>query len=75
MNLDLSHVGVPAVLMITDDCYLNHECSNRPIIDVFNRDHYPSAWFIQVHHFYLLQIIKVGPSSNAYPENQTERLR
>jgi len=33
--------------MITDDRrlrYLNHEYPNGPIIDVFNRNHYSSAW-------------------------------
>jgi len=34
MDFDLSHVDDPAILMITDDRYLNHECPNGPIIDV-----------------------------------------
>jgi len=32
--------------MITDDRYLNHECPNGPIIDVFNKNHYSSAWLV-----------------------------
>jgi len=72
MDFDLSHVSVPAILMIADDRYLNHECPNGPIIDVFNRDHYPSTWFVQVHYLHLLQIIEIGPSSDAYPENWPE---
>jgi len=43
MDFDLD---VPTILMIIDDRYLNHECPNRPIIDVFNRNHYSSAWLI-----------------------------
>jgi len=46
MNFNLSHVNVPAILMITDDCYQNHECSNGPIIDVFNRNYHSSVWII-----------------------------
>lgn len=70
VDLDLSHVGIPAILMIANDRYLNHKRPNGPIINILNRNHYPPAWLIQVHHLYLLQIIEVGPSSDAYPENQ-----
>lgn len=75
MDLDLPHMGVPAVLMIADDRYLNHECPNGPIVDVLNRDHYPSARLVQIHHLHFLQIVEIGPSSDAYPKNQPERLR
>lgn len=75
MDLYLSHMGISAILMIANDCYLDHECSNGPIVDVFNGDHYPSTWLIQVHHFHLLQIVEVGSSSDAYPANQPEHLR
>jgi len=47
MDFDLSHMSL--ILMIIDDRrlrYLNHECPNGSIIDVFNWNHYSSAWHV-----------------------------
>lgn len=46
MDLDLPHMGVPAILMIADNGYLYHKCPNRSVIDVLNGDDYPTAWLV-----------------------------
>lgn len=50
MNFNLSHVCVPAILMITNHCYLNHKCPYWFVSNVFNWNHYPPCWFIQEHY-------------------------
>ena len=61
MHFDLPHVSVPALLMVLNHRDLNHESPHQLLIEISERDHYPTARLLQVLHFYLLKIVKVGP--------------
>lgn len=71
MNFNLSHVCIPAILMVTNHCYLNHKCSYRFVSNVFNWNHYPSCWFIQEHYIEFFQVIEVCSYSNWQPVKNT----
>ena len=68
MYLNLSHMGVPSILMITNNCYLNHECPYWFFMNVFYWYQDPTSRLIQVNHFNFLKIIKIGASSNGNTE-------
>lgn len=68
VNFNLPHVGVPAVLVIADDRYLNHECPDRTVVDILDGNDHPAARLVQVHHLHLLKIVEIGPGSDTYPK-------
>jgi hypothetical protein len=61
VNLDLPHVGVAAVLVVTSHGNLNHEHSNWLVSDVFYGDVDPPRRLCQHDNFDLLQIVKMAP--------------
>lgn len=69
INFNLSHVRVSSILMVAYYCYLYHKCPNRSIIYVLYGNDNPTTWFIQIHYFYFLEIIKICTCSNTYPKN------
>lgn len=69
MYFYLSHVRVSAVLMISYYSYLNHESSDGSVVDIFYRNDYPAARFVEIHYFDFLKIVKVCSSSDAYSKN------
>lgn len=72
VHLNLPHVCIPTILMIAYHSYLNHECSDGPVVQVFYGNHNPTTRLIQIHHFHLLKIVEVRASSNADSRNGRE---
>lgn len=68
MYFNLSHMSVSSILMITNNCYLNHECPYWFFMNVFNWYEDPTSRLIQVNHFNFLKIIKISASTNGNTE-------
>lgn len=66
--LDLTHVGVPAILMVAHHSYLNHVGAYWLVMDILDGYFHPPGRFIHIHHFYFLEVVKISSGSYRYPE-------
>lgn len=69
ININLPHMCIPPILVIAYYSYLYHKCPNRSVIYIFYRNDNPATWFIQIHDFYFLKIIKICTCSDTYSKN------
>ena len=51
MDLDVSHVSVPAILVVREDGDLDHESPDGFVVDVLQRNDHPSRRLIELHLF------------------------
>lgn len=64
MDFYLSHMSISAILMIADNCNLDHESANGLLSDVFDRNDNPSRWLCEINYFDFIEIIEVSAASN-----------
>lgn len=69
VNLYLSHVRIPPILMIAYYRDLDHERSDWSFVHVFDRNNDPPTRFVQIHYFDFLEIVEVRSSSDTYSKN------
>ena len=64
MNTNLSHVSVSAVLVVADDCDLDHEGPNWIFADVFDGNYDPAGWFTEINDFDFVEVVEMCAATN-----------
>ena len=73
-DLYSAYMSVSAILVITLDSYLDHECPEWLVLSIFERDTNPTGRFTQFHLLNIAQIIEVVASTDRQSKENTKEL-
>lgn len=63
-NLDPANVSVSSILVVGQNCELQHKCANRPVGGIPQGHTHPTWWFCQLQLFHFCQIVRMVTNSD-----------